>query len=230
MSGKVSLPINQTAAAPAGKGQPKPSKRKARFSGILNHPMVWKVLPPDGMAILGGKPSDEERLSAQRENQNQLAERVSALFEHYKVDPTSTEAGFALALKLALDFVPGFEILASAKRGRGAPKKWDGARAGQLLADVASLTRRGSSAQNACRMLTKQPKFAFRYGAENPDNLYRRYQEAGRIVRADNLLGKLVEHAEAEGYSLDDWFIFVFGVEGEERRREAREADDNTRK
>ena len=34
MSGKVSLPINQTAAAPAGKGQPKPSKRKARFSGI----------------------------------------------------------------------------------------------------------------------------------------------------------------------------------------------------
>ena len=63
-------------------------------------------------------------------------------------------------------------------------------------------------------MLTKQPRFAARYGLENFKSLYSRYEEAGKIARAHELLGKMVAHAEAQAqageYSLDDWFFMSF--------------------
>ncbi|HEX4573049.1 MAG TPA: hypothetical protein VH184_21635 [Dongiaceae bacterium] len=177
--------------------------------------MVWKILPPAHVPVLGGAPSDEERRAAQRHNLDQLALRLAALFKHYGIDPGSADADSVVVLRLAQDFVPGFEIRSIAKRERGRPKKWDVLRAARLLADVARLTKRGASAQNACRILATRRRFAARYGQENPDSLYARYKESLRIVRADRLLGRMVAEVEAPGYlpdgwSLDDWFIYVF--------------------
>jgi hypothetical protein len=170
--------------------------------------MLWKIPPPAHVPVLGGRPSDEEMLTARRD---QLAERLAALFVHYEIDRASRDAWHALALRLAQDFVPGFEIRSIAKRERGAAKKWDAFRAARLLADVASITRRGKhKAENACRILTEKPGFAARYGKEKPASLYTRYKESLRIVRADKLLGKMMADAEAQGYQLDDWFIRVF--------------------
>src|SRR6516164_4565806 len=121
----------------------KPGKRKKRSPGILDRPMVGKVLPPAHVPVLGGTPGDEERRAAQRHNRDRLALR-RALFKHYAIDPKDPDAGLTLALRLARDFVPGFEIRSIAKRGQGRPQKWDVLRAARLLADVAGFTRRGS--------------------------------------------------------------------------------------
>jgi hypothetical protein len=198
------------------------TKRKAtkrKFSGVLDRPMIWKVLPPSSVPMLGGPISDEERRAVERDNLHQLTKRFAALFKHYEVDPAAPDADSALLLRLAQDSVRGFEIRSTAKRGRGATKKWDAFRSGQLVADVARIRKRGGyakiSARNACQILTKKPRFAARYGQEDPDSLYARYKESFGIVRADGLLGRMVAQAEAPGYlpddwSLDDWFVHVF--------------------
>jgi hypothetical protein len=176
---------------------PRPPKRN--FPGILARPMVWKFLPPADVPVLGATLSDEERRVMQRDNQDQFALRLAALFEHYEIGPAVADPWRALAVSLALDFVPGFEIRSIARRERGATKKWDGFRAARLLADVASLMKRGSKGKNACRLLTELPRYAARYGHEKPDSLYRRYKEAKGIVRAGGL----------------DWLVQVFRTQGE---------------
>jgi hypothetical protein len=189
------------------------TKRKAtkkKFPGILDRPMIWRDLPPSYVSVLG-RPSDEELLAERRD---QLASRLAALFAHYEVDRASPDAWHALALRLAQDFVRGFQIRSIPSRGRGKTEKWDIVRRVRLLGDVASFTRRGFTVGNACRMLTKQKKFAARYRGENFTSLARRYREARKIVRSHAILGKLVARAEARvevrGRSMDAWFFAVF--------------------
>lgn len=201
----------------------KASKRrkatKRKFSGVLDRPMVWKVLPPAHVPMLGGPISDEERRSVERANLDQLLERLRALFKHYEVDPASPGADSTLILRLAQDFVPGFESRSIARRGPGATKKWDAFPSARLLANVARIRKCGGtakiSARKACHILTEMPRFAARYGHEKPDSLYRRWKEALGIVRVHELLGKMVAHAESQGSQLEDWFVHVFSDWGE---------------
>jgi hypothetical protein len=177
--------------------------------------MIPKFLPSSSVPVLGGSISDEERRAAERANADQFVERLVALFKHYEVDPKAPDADSRLLLRLARDLVPGFEVRYSPRRGRGRTKKWGIARLARLLADVASITREGKHrARAACRILTEHPRFAARYGHENFLSLYARYEEAGKIVRADKFLGMLVADAEAQAQagecSLDDWFFYVF--------------------
>jgi hypothetical protein len=182
-----------------------PSRRKKKFPGILDRPMVGKLLPPAHAPVLGGSISDEERHAAGRAISDQLVERFTALFKHYgilfkhcEIGPAVANPWRALAVSLALDLIPGFEIRSSARRGRGKPKKWDAFTSARLLADVARIRKRDGvakiSGENACRILMRQPGCAARYGAKSFKSLNRRYKAAKGIVRAGGL----------------DWLVQVF--------------------
>jgi len=180
-------------------GEVKPRKRKPKFAGLLNEPVVPKL--------------------PEFECSDQLSQRVSALYEHYGLDQASQGAEIKLVLRLACDFVPGFEILTGPKRGKGRPKKWHEFKSPELLADVSALKRMGKTALNACRILSQLQRYAPRYGNKTPRTLYRRYQEAKRNWRNGGGLCSLLPEG-ARSLS-EDWLVEIFAADKEVWREEA---------
>jgi hypothetical protein len=181
----------------AGDRDNSPNKRP-RFSGILNEPMVWSSLPPHVADKLGGGDLNDGHNRVLLEDIPPLIERFRALYKHYHINPKAEHADTYLILSLANDFVPGFEVRAFPKRGRGRPRKWR-SKISALLADIAVLKRtRAVSARGACRILVTSAKYAPRYGKENQNSLYRRYQEAKHFRAEIGDLGRfMAELAEA---------------------------------
>ncbi len=214
MASKDTLQLYQFVAFLAGEGDSKPLRRKTRpkFSGVLKEPMVWMILPPAGRQLFGREVTKERRQKADQHNIIQLMERIRALYEHYGIEDGSQNADFHLAIELARDFVPGFEILTAKRRGRGKPKKWGEIKSFELLADVAFLKRKRHSALNACRLLTQLPEYDSRYRGELQKNLYRRYLDAKRDWPSHGILGKTFAAMKDDGYPIEDWLVEVFAV------------------
>jgi len=74
------------------------------------------------------------------------------LFKHYDIYPIHPDAGFNLAMKLAIDCVPGFQIVRPQKRG--AKNKWDNSKLVALWWTVKS--QKNKSARTICFNLAKK--------------------------------------------------------------------------
>ena len=155
-------------------------KKKNKYTGILNEPMhYYSARTP---IVLGGKPTAASRGQSEVKNFEQFALRLIALFEHYDIELAEKGAYRQLAIALAADHIDGFKYKDKAKRGRGRPGKWTGTKSLELYADVKLLAREGHSELNACRLLSKNPKYSGRYKSDTAANLHRRYLEAFQLT------------------------------------------------
>jgi len=171
------------------------TKGKSLYLGVLNEPMDFQIART---SLLFGKPTTAMKCEYTEENIKSFFSRVMALFEHYELDIGEEGAPMSLALALAQDHVPGFQIKDKKKRGRGRPGKWTGFKRLELYADVKCLSSRGHSDLNACKILAENVKYAARYGNQTKGNLHRRYIEGvtnidPAIRKAFDVLGVDIE-------------------------------------
>jgi hypothetical protein len=129
-----------------------------------------------------------------------VPEKIHLLFKHYKIDPSDEQSWEKLALRLALNHVPGLQLALRPKAGRKPTWKTGlGDELVRAVQDVKSQT--GMGTKDAIRKLQKdKPGTWGRYTVENLGASYReakRHQERFR---------KLVEEARelrARGQILD---------------------------
>jgi hypothetical protein len=191
-----------------------PKRPTVRYSGILAEPVLWEYPRP---SILLGDPTPDEVDRMAQANSRQLAERMAALFRHYGINPADDFAFGQLALKLAIDWVPGFQVVFKPPKGVGRPSKWKGGIKGvELFADVKALVRKGHSERAACRILATSPKYAERYKGEKERNLHRRYLEA--LKNAPSFFRKLMERNQSAGAPVETWVVEVFALDANEWR------------
>jgi hypothetical protein len=88
------------------------SRRKPKYSGILNEPIVRPNL-----LLASKEEADHVVLTAQ-------IERIEALKKYYELE--SSASYLSLLLALARDHVPGFQILSSPTKKSGAPNEYIG--------------------------------------------------------------------------------------------------------
>ena len=185
---------------------------QAEILGRSGSPDGLEVLPPAHVPVLGGPISDEERRAAERANLHQLAERfgpcssITRSIRHRRVRIST------LLLRLARISFPASRSAAS-PGGTGGNEKMGRPSVGALLANVARLRKRGGLRKSPGERLPdadEMPRFAARYGHENPRASTGATGGPG-IVRVHKLLGKMVARAEARWISLDDWSVMSFG-------------------
>jgi hypothetical protein len=83
------------------------------------------------------------------------ARKTLLLFQHYGIDPLDPKSWESLAVKLAIDLVPGFEVYRPQKRG--AKNKWDHRAILNLWWAVYN-RRKGMSVRSACfNLAERQP-------------------------------------------------------------------------
>jgi hypothetical protein len=160
-------------------------QRAPTFAGALAQPIYVDVDQIDRV---------QEVLRAQ------YPEKIHLLFKHYKIDPSDEQSWKTLALRLALDLVPGLQAALRPKRGRKSTWKaglgFDLVRA---VEDVKSQT--GMRTQDAIRKLQKDK--SGRWGLYTVESLGARYREA---KRQQEQFRKRVEEARelrARGQKLD---------------------------
>ena len=131
----------------------------------------------------------------------ELFRRIEALYEHYGVERGQKGADIKLALKLAFDHVPGFQI-SDSQRGR--PAKWKGPRSLELYADVRAVQKRsGLSISAACDWLARNHR---RYKGEKGSALNTRFYE---VPKNAPLWSDMERYREA-GAPMDDILIEHF--------------------
>jgi hypothetical protein len=84
-------------------------KRKPRYSGALNKPIALPV------GILFESGSELQRQHLNRE----WNAKIRLLIEHYEINPSDPHRWQKLAIQLALDHVPGMQVVSQIKRGKG---------------------------------------------------------------------------------------------------------------
>jgi hypothetical protein len=119
------------------------AKRKSRYSGALNQPIV---LP---LGLLYGPTSPRGAKGILRTRLIKLL----LLLDHYNIKPDDPACWLKLAFLLAQDHVPGMTVVENAPRGRGAPLKpsdISGARENVRIIDDIKL-KRGKGVMDAIR-------------------------------------------------------------------------------
>jgi hypothetical protein len=125
----------------------------------------------------------------------EVAERLGALLQHYGVSLDDEDHWYKLALRLAIEHVPGFQV---EKRGYG--KDWGFRQEEQLYKDVMAFVRRtGTTAHNACRCLATQSRYR-EIGAKSDkargETLYSRFE---KCRPAFDKIEKMDQEASAAG-------------------------------
>lgn len=116
---------------------------------------------------------------------SEITARLMVLLNHYCIDPRNSGAFLQLALAMANDIIPNFNISPSRpgrKRGREKP-------AGMLLFEAVRrvAAERGRGTGDACRQLVKRPG---PWNDANPSTLETRYYEEMRLLH-DELAGQI---------------------------------------
>jgi hypothetical protein len=109
---------------------------------------------------------------------SEMTDRLMVLLNHYRIDSRESGAFLRLALAMAIDLIPNFNIAPSRpgrKRGREKP-------AGMLLCEAVDkiASERDKGIGDACRQLVKRPG-PWRDG--NPNTLETRYHEEIKRLR-----------------------------------------------
>lgn len=102
-----------------------------KFKGKLGKPIF--VQPP-GLLELMSSP-DKAFTAHSNAIEEARAEKLQLLFDHYGVDQGNF---YALAMSMALDLVPGFQLATEVTR-TGAPKKWNAIASGYLVVELERL-------------------------------------------------------------------------------------------
>jgi hypothetical protein len=110
-------------------------------------------------------------------------EKIEALFSYYRIDGKSYEDLLQLAFNLALDWVPGFEIVESARRKPGAPKRNDEDALVKVYREIDELRRASKSKQigAACKKFLSINKDEARWAKMNPRSLENLFNRGKRI-------------------------------------------------
>ena len=99
----------------AGSTQP-----KRKFAGLLAKPIQMPRQPlPRGITVLDDESeharikadSDEALQQNAKDAAGKAAKKMPVLLAHYDISPNGAECWYALALRLAMDFVPGFRVV-----------------------------------------------------------------------------------------------------------------------
>lgn len=114
---------------PEPKGSGDKSSESADWSGALAQRLPRGEPPPRGVTSVLGHAADEHSLAAERHGwavRTALVDAATAapkmllLLDHYGIERSEPERWFVLALRLAMDHVPGFQ----AEVPRGRPHEW----------------------------------------------------------------------------------------------------------
>jgi hypothetical protein len=135
-----------------------------------------------------GKPRDIELVRAQMELQEWVQKtlfqeqwrRLTVIATHYQADLQSHTGATSLALRLAIDFVPGFSPFAEIRKGRARSVAREHR---DLATEVdALITGKGCSAFNACKILSdRKGKWQFK----NPEVLEASYHRFRSAIERD---------------------------------------------
>lgn len=124
-------------------------------------------------------------------------EKLDLLFGHFGISERGEDGSRndrALALRLAMEFVPGFKLKLRETRGRPV-RGGDVARSIMLIVDVEKLKdERGCSDSEAVRILVTSPRFRARWGGSNKRTLENRLH----AVRRSPEVLKMILHLAIE--------------------------------
>jgi hypothetical protein len=180
-------------------------KVKPKYPPELMKPVVMPT--PLGVAI-EMPPGDfsEEALTKKCGEivDKELEKKRQHLFRHYGVSPDdrTPEALRRLIMMMAMDLIPGFEVVIDAPKPRGRPTSWRKVEGFELYLEVQRDFRKNGhdSVEAACRRLVKTPT----YKGLKPTSLKSRYLEVIRtnpIVKA--IHGKMTDLGKATDVLLD---------------------------
>jgi hypothetical protein len=139
-------------------------KRKSRYSGALNEPIVRPL------GLLHGPTSPRGAKGILRARLKKLL----LLLEHYDIKPDDPARWLKLAFLLAQDHVPGMRVVEDVSRGRGAPRKpldISGPLENVRLIDEIN-RERGKGVMDAIRLALRRKQLK-----GSPDSLEARYYE-----------------------------------------------------
>jgi hypothetical protein len=106
--------------------------------------------------------------------------KLFLLFDWYKFDPDAKDAWVSLAFRLALDHVPGMDVVSSPKPRRGRKKSWQDGLGFELIREVEALQKRTATPmgyREAIRLLKKNDPKKWR---PTQASLETRHREAKR--------------------------------------------------
>jgi hypothetical protein len=149
-------------------------RRAPNYTGALAQPIYLE----DHYKWTGrlGQPTQELDIAAIRKRAVEKAvEKFSLLFEHYKIDPNNEQSWQELAMSLALDHVPGLQVVNRPKPGR--KPTWKTGRGDELVRDVDDVkSRTGKRTGDAIAELKKEPGGMWKKYGPNK-SLAARYRE-----------------------------------------------------
>ncbi len=197
-------------------GSKKRSCAARTFTGVLTKPIRIKLLAPtiSGLATEEVEHRNAEAVAAAIKT---VLGKVDALFEHFDIQRSGGEGEWAsLALQMAREFVPGFQIVAGEKRGRGRPKN-SALEPIRLLADLELVKRsnprpdgRSMSDAKAAVKLTQELPYKKRWGHLTPQAIRNRLSQARDPQR--NPFAKLWQADGEVGVLARETFIELFGI------------------
>jgi hypothetical protein len=112
-------------------------------------------------------------------------QKLERLLQHYQIDRSNKNAWYKLAVALACDHVPGFEVIDKQRKGRGRPAKWKDE---DLVVQVCEIEReRNRGIADAIRILQKRHR---EWKAYEPKALETRFHKAVRkIANSPGIVG-----------------------------------------
>jgi hypothetical protein len=128
-----------------------------------------------------------------------VPEKIHLLFKHYKIDPSDEQSWEKLALKLALDHVPGLQLALLPKVGRH--PTWKAGLGDKLVRAVEDVkSRTGKRTEDAIAKLKEEP--GGMWGRYTVENLGTRYREAKRHQEQFRKAVKAARELRARGQTL----------------------------
>ena len=161
--------------------------RGPKFTDELRKPIPFDL----GMVVAlleYGEDKDELvniKQAALRNLGKEWTRKLLLLLHHYEIEKSHPDAGWRLAFHLALDLVPGMQIVESVPRGRGRPKLWTRDLYRTLFAAVEKIQAEKSiGIADTIRILRKRSPDA--WGKYKENTLGTRYSEARDLQLASS--------------------------------------------
>ncbi|MFO1465887.1 MAG: hypothetical protein U1F35_05515 [Steroidobacteraceae bacterium] len=159
-----------------------------KFVGKLNSPIEYLPSTPIKNILAPDFNEAAESQRIDRHYRTELDRRIELLFVEYDIDKNEIEKWRTLALFLAYDFVPGFQVAGPAKKV-GNKQRWDIPTQWKLVRDVKARMKKQqsdgarSSALRACKQMVSDARrgnTGSHYARLSGDSLARKYRDATR--------------------------------------------------
>jgi hypothetical protein len=148
-----------------------------QYPGWLGLPHV-RIRPSSIFGLLGPNSVEEAKEEAHQKNMEIFGQKMVALAQHYRALSGDDVDWKAMAIGLAFDHVPGFQIVDTPSRKRGRPGRWDFSF--EFYRAVLQLLDEGqASVANACRILSRRKG---RWNGINPTTLETRFHADKRKI------------------------------------------------